>query len=100
VRHVFAIPRRMLCSWKLRLLSAPASRPCPLMPLGLELRLVSCVHGRRGAKEVAQLTAQLCTAADAVRGSMCAHMRREEDAVFPLLQQHLCVAEQRAMVRP
>ena len=26
-------------------------------------------------------------------------MRREEDAVFPLLQQHLCVAEQRAMVR-
>jgi len=47
---------------------------------------------------VAQLTAQLCTAADAVRGSMCAHMRREEDAVFPLLQRHLCVAEQRAMV--
>jgi iron-sulfur cluster repair protein YtfE (RIC family) len=61
--------------------------------------MVSRVTGRRGAKEVAQLTAQLCTAADAVRGSMCAHMRREEAAVFPLLQQHLCVAEQRAMVR-
>ena len=35
---------------------------------------------------------------DTVRGALCKHMRREELEVLPLLQAHLCVAEQRSMV--
>jgi len=53
---------------------------------------------RRGAAEATQLTHQLAAAADAVRGALCKHMRREELEVLPLLQAHLCDAEQRCMV--
>ena len=53
---------------------------------------------RRGAAEATQLTHQLAAAVDAVRGALCKHMRREELEVLPLLQAHLCDAEQRSMV--
>ena len=53
---------------------------------------------RRGAAEAMQLTHQLAAAVDSVRGALCKHMRREELEVLPLLQAHLCDAEQRSMV--
>ena len=55
-------------------------------------------HCRRGAAEATQLTQELSQAVDTVRGMLCKHMRREELEVLPLLQAHLCVAEQRSMV--
>ena len=36
--------------------------------------------------------------ADAVRGDTNKHMAHEEQEVLPLLEAHLCAAEQRAMV--
>jgi hypothetical protein len=53
---------------------------------------------RRGAAEATQLTHVLAAAVDSVRGALCKHMRREELEVLPLLQAHLCDAEQRSMV--
>ena len=40
----------------------------------------------------------LCSTADAVCHSMNRHMAHEEADVLPLLEKHLCAAEQRAMV--
>lgn len=40
----------------------------------------------------------LCSTADAVCHSMSRHMAHEEADVLPLLEKHLCAAEQRAMV--
>ena len=48
--------------------------------------------------EATQLTHELSQAVDSVRGKLCKHMRREELEMLPLLQAHLCVAEQRSMV--
>lgn len=45
-----------------------------------------------------QLTHQLAAAVDSVRGALCKHMRREELEVLPLLQAHLCDAEQRSII--
>ena len=53
---------------------------------------------RRGAAEATQLTQELSAAVDMVRGTLCKHMLREELEVLPLLQAHLCDAEQRSMV--
>eukprot|EP00891_Asterochloris_glomerata_P008539 jgi/Astpho2/8539/Aster-05573 len=53
---------------------------------------------RRGSKEAASLMRTLCSTADAVCHSMSRHMAHEEADVLPLLEKHLCAAEQRAMV--
>ncbi|KAA6419094.1 MAG: hypothetical protein FRX49_10834 [Trebouxia sp. A1-2] len=53
---------------------------------------------RRGAKEADELTLELVRIADAVRGDTNKHMAHEEQEVLPLLEAHLCAAEQRAMV--
>ena len=41
---------------------------------------------------------ELVRIADAVRGDTNKHMAHEEQEVLPLLEAHLCAAEQRAMV--
>lgn len=41
---------------------------------------------------------KLCVSAEAVHASIAHHMQREEADVFPLLEQHLCEAQQRSMV--
>lgn len=53
---------------------------------------------RRGAKEADELILELVRIADAVRGDTNKHMAHEEQEVLPLLEAHLCAAEQRAMV--
>lgn len=53
---------------------------------------------RRGAKEADGLILELVRIADAVRGDTNKHMAHEEQEVLPLLEAHLCAAEQRAMV--
>ncbi|DBB01633.1 hypothetical protein WJX77_010630 [Trebouxia sp. C0004] len=53
---------------------------------------------RRGAKEADELILELGRIADAVRGDTNKHMAHEEQEVLPLLEAHLCAAEQRAMV--
>ena len=53
---------------------------------------------RRGAKEADGLILELVRIADAVRGDTNRHMAHEEQEVLPLLEAHLCAAEQRAMV--
>lgn len=53
---------------------------------------------RRGAKEADELILELVRIADAVRGDANKHMAHEEQEVLPLLEAHLCAAEQRAMV--
>lgn len=58
----------------------------------------STIVARRGSRDASKLIQELCTAADAVRGSMSAHMAHEESELLPLLEAHLCVAEQRAML--
>ena len=55
-------------------------------------------HCRRGAKEADELILELVRIADAVRGDANKHMAHEEQEVLPLLEAHLCAAEQRAMV--
>ncbi len=42
----------------------------------------------------------MCSVAEAMQASMGRHMAEEEATMFPLLQRHLCPAEQRAMVGP
>ena len=53
---------------------------------------------RRGAKEAEELILELVRIADAVCGDTNKHMALEEQEVLPLLEAHLCAAEQRAMV--
>lgn len=69
---------------------APLIQACPPTP--------PCHDCRRGAAEATQLTQELSQQVNTVRGALCNHMRREELEVLPLLQAHLCVAEQRSMV--
>ncbi|GIL78726.1 hypothetical protein Vretimale_373 [Volvox reticuliferus] len=53
---------------------------------------------RRGRKEVASMLEKLCCSAEAVHTSIQHHMQREETDVFPLLEAHLCEAQQRVLV--
>ncbi|GIL45357.1 hypothetical protein Vafri_2604 [Volvox africanus] len=53
---------------------------------------------RRGRKEVASMLEKLCCSAEAVHKSIQHHMQREETDVFPLLEAHLCEAQQRVLV--
>lgn len=53
---------------------------------------------RRGAKEADQQISELVRIIDAVKGDTNKHMAHEEQEVLPLLEAHLCAAEQRAMV--
>lgn len=55
------------------------------------------VH-RRGAKEADEQISELVRIIDAVKGDTNKHMAHEEQEVLPLLEAHLCAAEQRAMV--
>ncbi|EFJ48814.1 hypothetical protein VOLCADRAFT_60154 [Volvox carteri f. nagariensis] len=52
---------------------------------------------RRGRK-VASMLEKLCCSAEAVHASIQHHMQREETDVFPLLEMHLCEAQQRMLV--
>ena len=64
----------------------------------LRLLKISVLLRRRGAKEADELILELVRIIDAVKGDTCKHMAHEEQEVLPLLEAHLCAAEQRAMV--
>lgn len=53
---------------------------------------------RRHSRKANGMTLQLVTSAEAVQHTLTQHMATEEATLFPLLQRHLCPAEQRAMV--
>ena len=62
--------------------------------------MTTCMQccNRRGAKEADDLISELVRIIDAVQGDTNKHMAHEEEEVLPLLEAHLCAAEQRAMV--